>query len=107
MAVISASVALTNSANTTVYGPVPAGKCATVNINVVGRNTSSSKIRVAISKSEAPTEATDFIEYDWPVMASSPPLLRTGEVLKAGEYVVIYTDGDLCTARVSGFEEVE
>lgn len=107
MAAISAKVALAQSANTTAYGPVAAGKSATVNINVVNRSTTSAKVRIAISASAAPTATTDFIEYDVPVTAGGAPLLRTGEVLKAGEYVVIYTDGDTCSARVSGYDETE
>ncbi len=107
MGVISASVALAAAANTTAYGPVAAGKSATVNINVVNRSATSAKVRIAISASAAPTATTDFIEYDCPVVAGGSPLLRTGEVLKAGEYVVIYTDGDSCSARVSGYDEAE
>ncbi|MBP9942071.1 MAG: hypothetical protein KBF33_11875 [Comamonas sp.] len=106
MGVISASVALAAAANTTAYGPVAAGKSATVNINVCNRSTSSAKVRMAISTTIVPT-AKEFIEYDIPVVAGGAPLLRTGEVLKAGEYVVIYTDGDSCSARVSGYDEAE
>lgn len=107
MAAISANVALAQSANTTAYGPVAAGKSATVNINVTNRSSTSVKVRVAISTSAVPTATTDFIEYNFPVVAGGPPLLRTGEVIKAGEYVVIYTDGDSCSARVSGHDETE
>ena len=107
MAAISNKVALAQSANTTAYGPVAAGKSAVVNINVSNRSTRGAKVRVAISTSAAPTAATDFIEYDIPVVAGGAPLLRTGEVLKAGEYVVIYTDGNACSARVSGFDKTE
>lgn len=107
MAAISNKVALAQAANTTAYGPVAAGKSATVNINVVNRSTTSAKVRVAISTTANPTASTDFIEYDIPVVAGGAPLLRTGEVLKAGEYVVIYTDGDSCSARVSGFDKTE
>lgn len=106
MGAISASVALAAAANTTAYGPVDAGKSATVNINVCNRSTTSAKVRIAISTTAVPTPK-EFIEYDVPVVAGGAPLLRTGEVVKSGEYVVIYTDGDSCSARVSGYDETE
>lgn len=106
MGAISASVALAAATNTTAYGPVAAGKSATVNINVCNRSATSAKVRIAISTTAAPTPK-DFIEYDIPVVAGGAPLLRTGEVLKTGEYVVIYTDGDSCSVRVSGYDETE
>lgn len=106
MGAISASVALAAATNTTAYGPVAAGKSATVNINVCNRSTTSAKVRIAISTTAVPTPK-EFIEYDVPVVAGGAPLLRTGEVVKSGEYVVIYTDGDSCSARVSGYDETE
>ncbi len=105
MGAISINTALAKGANTTVFGPLSVGKSATVNINVCNRSTASAKVRVAISPTEAPA-SKDWIEYDTQV-SQAAPLLRTGEPLKAGDYVVVYTDGDACSVRVSGYDETE
>lgn len=105
MGAISVNAALPQAANTVVFGPLAIGKSATVNINVCNRSTAIAKVRMAISTAAAPT-AKDWIEYD--AQASQvAPLLRTGETLKAGDHLVVYTDGDACSVRVSGYDENE
>lgn len=105
MTVISVNAALPAAGLTQVFGPLDAGKSANVNISVCNRSTTSAKVRVAISATAVPTPK-DYIEYDAPA-TQAQPLLRTGEPVKAGEYVVVYTDGDACSVRVSGYDETE
>lgn len=106
MGAISANVALSTAAFTSVYGPVPAGKSANVSINVCNRADAVAKVRVAFTKTPASPPVADYQEYSKQV-TTEDPLVRTGEVLAAGEYVVIYTDGASCSARVSGYLETE
>lgn len=105
MGAISVNVALVKAAATAVYGPLAAGKSATLNINVCNRSTTSAKVRVAISATPVPADK-DYFEFDAPATQAAP-LLRTGETLKAGDYVVVYTDGEACSVRVSGYDETE
>lgn len=105
MGAISINTALTKATETPVFGPLAVGKSATLNINVCNRGAASAKVRVAISATPVPADK-DYIEFDASATQAAP-LLRTGETLKAGDYVVVFTDGDTCSVRVSGYDEAE
>ncbi len=89
---------------------VPAEKTATVNISACNTGAEAAVVRIAITSEAGDPVAADFIEYGTPLTASdSPegPLLRTGEVVGAGEKVVVWSDKATVAFRVSGFEGVE
>ena len=89
--------------NTLVY-TVPAGVTATVNINVVNRNTSAAVVRVAIVDGNVGALAVeDYIEYETS-LAAHGILERSGVVMSAGESVVVYSTLANVSIRVYGFE---
>lgn len=88
--------------NTTVY-TVPAGKVATVNINICNRNSGVAKVRVALSATGTPGNA-EYVEYDAGI-AGNGVLERTAFVLDAGKNVVVYSDTANVSVVVHGFEE--
>lgn len=92
------------TANTNVdTGTVPTGKVRTVSINLVNYGTAPVTAKVYISTVTTPTDA-DRIEPDISIPAGGLYKL-TGEVVGAGERVVLFTDVAPVTARISGFEE--
>ncbi|MDC8446077.1 MAG: hypothetical protein LV471_09165 [Nitrosomonas sp.] len=85
-------------------GAVPAGKVRTVSVNLVNTNTSQSAIvKVYISTGTSPVDA-DRIEPDITIPASGLYKL-TGEIVGAGERVILRSNISSVTARVTGFEE--
>lgn len=103
MTAISKNTVIPPGVLTTALDPVPAGKLATVEINVCNTAATTAKVRVAITTTPIAPDA--YIEFD--ALALRTPLVRTGQVVKAGESVVVFADVAGCTARVSGFEESE
>lgn len=95
----SASLAATT--NTAIY-TCPTLKVATVNVNIVNRNTRSVTIRLAIGA--ASPEATDWIEYDATIPANGV-LERSGLVMSGDEVLVAYSSATNVTVRAFGFEE--
>ena len=95
---------LAATTNTTVY-TVPAGKTATISINVCNRGTvaSSVNVRVAIASAATPTNA-EYIEYD-ATLVTSAVLERTAIVVSAGEQIVVYSSAAGVSVNVYGFEE--
>jgi hypothetical protein len=92
------------AANTNVdTGAVPAGKVRTVSINLVNTGAAAAKSNIYISTGTSPTDA-DRIEPDVSIPAGCLYKL-TGEVVGAGERVVLSADVATVTARISGFEE--
>lgn len=87
---------------TTVY-TVPAGKVATVNINVVNRGEESATVRIALATQAAPANA-DWVEYDAEVPVAGV-LQRTADVLSGGERVIVQASSADLTVRVSGFTQ--
>ena len=86
MAAITNKTALTASnVATRVYGPVPAGRSLTASISVCTRG--AGKVSIAIGTDAVPADS-DWIEYETP-SAPGNPVVRTGEVLKAGEYITV------------------
>ncbi len=81
----------------------PAATTATVNITLCNRNASDAT-SVRISIGAAVPAAEDYIEYDVSVPANGV-LVRTQEVVGAGEHIVVRSSLGSVSARVSGFEE--
>lgn len=103
MPAIASNTVIPAGVLTTVLAPIPAGQSATVEINVCHTGSAAAKVRVAIT--DTPAAPTVYIEYDASILRT--PLLRTGQVLKAGESVVVLSDTAGCQVRVSGFQESE
>lgn len=86
-------------------GTVGAGMTRTVSINLVNRDPSvAAKVRIAIGTAAAPANG-DYIEYD----VSLPPngvLERTGQVIGAGERVILRANTASVAGRIHGFEEM-
>lgn len=75
--------------NTTIY-TVPTGTFAVVSVNIVNRSSSTAAtIRLAVSTSATPG-IDEWIEYDSSLVANGV-LERTGIVMDAGKYIVVYT----------------
>ena len=84
-------------------GAVPTNLVRTVSINMVNTGSAVAMARVYVSTSASPTDA-DRIEPNISIPAGGLYKL-TGEVVGAGERVVLFADAATVTARVSGFEE--
>jgi len=101
-------VSLPSVANTwaTLYGPVPAGFTLVFNVRATSVTATAATVRIATT-SAAPTApaVADHIEFDSPVgAAGTAPLLNTGEVALAGQYVGVRSSvASGVTFRLSGF----
>jgi hypothetical protein len=84
-------------------GATPADKVRTVSLNLVNLGTTSTTLKIYIGLNAAPTEA-DRIEPDVVIPAGGLYKL-SGEVVGAGERVILHVNTTTITARVSGFEE--
>lgn len=83
---------------------VPASTVSVFNILVCNRNTSTIKIRIALSTTSV-TQATDeFIEYDT-LIPGNGVLERTKIMLDTAKIVTAYSDTANVTVIVDGFEE--
>ena len=103
MPVISKNTVIPAGGITTVLDAVPAGQVATVEINVCNTTGNAAKVRLAIT--DNPGAPNVYIEHEMPVQRI--PLVRTGQVVRAGESVVAYSDIAGLGVRVSGFQESE
>lgn len=96
---VNASVSLTTTANTTLYGPTADRTVAL--INFCNRGAAPAKVRLAIAASASPADA-EWIEFDCPLAAAGSAgntMERGGISISAGKYIVVRTD----TATVSAF----
>ncbi|SFL02754.1 hypothetical protein SAMN05216302_10275 [Nitrosomonas aestuarii] len=84
-------------------GATPAGKVRTASVNLVNRGSSAASVDVYISTSGTPAEA-DRIEAVISIPSNGIYKL-TGEVVGAGERIVLQSNNSNTIARVSGFEE--
>lgn len=84
-------------------GAVPSGKVRTTSVNLVNYGTALATVKLYISTSTTPTDA-DRIEPTLSIPAGGLYKL-TGEVVGAGERIVITSSSALVNARVTGFEE--
>jgi len=87
---------------TTVY-TVPAGKTATLNINIVNRGTSTASVRVAVAASATPL-SEEFLEYGAAIPVNGV-LERTGVRLSAGKLLVVYASSADTSVNIYGYEE--
>lgn len=90
------------AANTKVY-QVPAGKTASVNINVCNRNTTPAKIRIALSVADTPV-ASEYLEYDFSLSGNNT-IERTCVIANSNDRVIVYSDVANISAVVTGFED--
>jgi hypothetical protein len=88
--------------NTTVY-TVPAGKTATISINVLNRGVGSITVRIAVAATGTPSDA-EWIEYDATIIGSGV-LERSGIVVSTAKNIVVYTSLATSSVNVYGFEE--
>jgi len=102
MSAISGRADLTTDQATHLY-TVPAGKCATVTVNLCNRSAGTRTVDVYIAPSSH--TVADFIECG-ARLPSGGVLERTGLVMVAGERLFIKSrDGASVSARFHGFEE--
>lgn len=85
-------------------GAVPDNKVRTVSVNMVNMGASAATARVYVSTSITPTDA-DRIEPNITITAGGLYKL-TGEIVGAGERMILFVDSATVSARVTGFEEV-
>jgi len=95
-------VDLTAATNTTLY-QVPVATTASFSVNFANRNTVAVAVRLSIGTSATPA-TTDWIIYDV-IIPPNGGLERTGLVLGASGYVVVYSNTASVTATAYGYEE--
>jgi hypothetical protein len=85
---------------------VPAGYFSALSIAVLNRGTTQATIRIALTGIVAPTYPGDatFIEYDTILGGGGGVLERTGIMLSAGKYVVVYANTANVSVSVFGIE---
>lgn len=85
-------------------GATPAGKVRTVSVTLVNKGAAAAIAKIYIATGTSPTDA-DRIEPDVTIPANGLYKL-SGEIVGAGERVILHASAAGVTARVSGFEEV-
>ena len=93
---------LSASTNTTLYGPVAAGTFTIANVSICNRNATSVTVRLALASSASPGGA-EWLEYGVTIPANSV-LERTGLVMKAAEYLVVWASTTSVNAVAYGIE---
>lgn len=88
--------------NTVVY-TVPAGKLATLNVNMVNTGGSPVAVRLAVSATSTPA-MSEYVEYDV-ILPSNGVLERGGLVANATKNLVVYTTAATLSVSVFGYEE--
>ena len=86
---------------TTVY-TVPAGYFSVITISVCNRSNQATNIRIGLSATSTPTTA-EYIEYDTEILPKGV-LERTGLVLNAGLYLMVYSSTANVSAVAYGIE---
>lgn len=89
------------ASNTTVY-TCPADNYAVVSLNIVNRGNQATAVRVAVAATATPTD-DEWLEYETEVL-SKGVLERTGIVMDAGKYLVIYSSQPNISAVAMGIE---
>jgi len=92
---------LSATTNTTVY-QCPASNFAVVTLSVCNRTASTITCRVALSTSASPALA-DYLEYGVSILANGV-LERTGIVMAANQYLIVYSSASSVSAVVFGIE---
>ncbi len=96
------SVSPSATTNTTLY-TVPSGKSAVCVLSVCNTNTTTAKIRVAISATGTPTIG-EYIEYDIALIANGV-LERSSIAMGENEKLVVYSNTANVAFRLYGIEE--
>lgn len=92
---------LSATTNTTLY-TCPASTFAIVNVSICNRNATSVTVRLALASSATPG-GSEWLEYGVTIPANSV-LERTGLVLKATEYLVVWASTTSVNAVAYGIE---
>jgi hypothetical protein len=92
---------LTAAANTTLY-TVPIDTFAVVSVSLCNRSNQACNVRLAVSDVATPTNA-EWIEYDTELLGKGV-LERTGIVMDAGKFLVVYSNAAGVTAVAFGIE---
>jgi len=89
---------------TQVYA-VPVGYFTALSISVLNRGTTQTSVRLALTGNVAPAAPSnaEFIEYDT-IIGGGGVLERTGIMLNASKYVVVYSTTANCSVSVFGIE---
>lgn len=87
--------------NTTVY-TVPSSTFTMASINVCNRNSTPTKVRIALTESETPA-VSEFIEYDV-ILEPYGVLERTGVMLSASNSIVVRASTGNVSASAFGIE---
>jgi len=93
---------LSASTNTTLYGPVTAGTFTIANVSICNRSASSVTVRLALASSASPGGA-EWLEFGVTLPANAV-LERTGLVMKAAEYLVVWASATSVNAVAYGIE---
>jgi len=92
---------LAAAANTTLY-TVPVDTFAVVSVSLCNRSNQACNVRMAVSNTATPTNA-EWIEYDTELLGKGV-LERTGIVMDAGKFLVVYSNAAGVTAVAFGIE---
>ncbi|SET44656.1 hypothetical protein SAMN05216326_12743 [Nitrosomonas marina] len=87
-------------------GAIPVGKVATASINMVNLDDDPVDVRIYISESATPSES-DSIEPSNLQIPGNGIYKLTGEIVGAGERIVLKASTSNVAARVTVFEEDE
>ena len=83
---------------------VGAGKVATFSLSICNTNAASVTVRVGLCTTSATFGTGEYIEYDTVILGNSV-MERTGLVLDATKYVVVYASTTGVNFVAYGFEE--
>jgi hypothetical protein len=94
-----------NAAQYTQVYAVPTGYFTALSISVLNRAATQASIRIALTGNVAPVapSAAEFIEYDT-ILGGNGVLERTGIMLNASKYVVVYSTTANISVSVFGIE---
>jgi hypothetical protein len=92
---------LAAAANTTLY-TVPVDTFAVVSVSLCNRSNQACNVRMAVSNTATPSNA-EWIEYDTELLGKGV-LERTGIVMDAGKFLVVYSNAAGVTAVAFGIE---
>jgi hypothetical protein len=92
---------LAAAANTTLY-TVPVDTFAVVSVSLCNRSNQACNVRMAVSNTATPSNA-EWIEFDTELLGKGV-LERTGIVMDAGKFLVVYSNAAGVTAVAFGIE---
>ena len=92
---------LAAAANTTLY-TVPVDTFAVVSVSLCNRSNQACNVRMAVSNTATPSNA-EWIEFDTELLGKGV-LERTGIVMDAGKFLVVYSNAARVTAVAFGIQ---